>query len=305
MSYTTDDLQNAILRRSFAPAGQLTFTAPELLAMADEVVNTYLLADILAVREEFFVNYVDLAVTAGQQAYDIPARAVAMKVREIHLIGGATLQAGVPVGGTAITNLPRREPEQLTTIGTGSIDSFFLRDDQICLYPTPATSTGVLRVYFFLRPGIHVATSAAGVVASFNTGLAQVTLAAIPSSWATGNAFDLSRKDGGQRPYLGASDLTSSLVSGSTITLPSLPAGLRVGDYVSLAGQTAVVALPPEYRDILAQGVAADALAAMNQPGADKARQTFDAMRKNGQRLITPRVEGEDRRITPVNWFMQ
>lgn len=289
-SYTSTDLLAAIERRTFAPQNQLTYTPAELLAVADEVMQTHLLPDILAVREEFFVSYVDYAVTANQAAYDIPARAIGMKVREVHLLDG-----------DAVTNLPRKEPEQFQTMGTGTPDSFFLRMNQVFLYPVPQQTQKTLRLYFELTPASLVATSSAAVVATIDTATNVVGVASIPGAWATGNVFDLVKQDGGQEPL--AIDLTSTIVASTNITLPSLPATLRVGDYVSLAGETALPQIPPNYRAVLAQGVAAEILESMNQAGAEKARKTFDAMRLTAQKLITPRVEGEDRLITPQNWF--
>ncbi len=294
MTYTTTSLLDAIKRRSFAPANQLTFTDVELLAIADEVMRVDLLPDILKVREEFFVSYTDTAITAGQKAYSISARAVGLLLRDVHYVVGTDVKA----------DFPRKEPEQFTSDALGSPTAFALRNNTILLDPTPGTTVGTLRQLFFLAPGDLVALTAAAVVASIDTLTSTVTLTAIPSTWSTGNVFDLIRQDGGQEPI--AIDQTSTLVSGSTITfasLPSAPFTVRVGDYVALAGQTPLPHMPPNYRDVLAQGVAAEVLDMSNQPGSERARKRYDEMRKTAQTLITPRVQGEDRLITPRNWF--
>lgn len=291
MAFTTSDLLSAIQRRTFAPANQLTYSDTELLALADEVYQSFLVPDIVAVREEFFVRSKDYDITANQTAYNVPARAAGMILREVWYVNGTTITP----------NFRRKEPEELGSSAPGTPDGFWLKYNQVMLDPPPAATTATLRLFFFLTPAQHVATSSAAVIASINTATNTVTVSSIPNAWATGNSFDLLRQDGGQEQL--DIDLTSTLVTGSSITLPSLPDGLRVGDYVSLAGQTPLVVLPAEYRAVLAQGVAAEVLEAMNQPGAEKARATFDKMRQTSQRLITPRVQGEDRLITPVNWF--
>jgi hypothetical protein len=290
-AYTTADLEDAILRRCFAPTGQLTFTTAEILALSNEVLDTYLLPDILSVREEYYVVSVDESITANQAAYDIPVRAIGMHLRDLWVVDGDSITA----------NFPRVEPETVANGGSGTPEGFYLKNNSIILVPYPATTSKTLRKFFSLRPGKHIETAAGAVIASINTGTNTVTVSSIPTAWATGDTFDLIRKDGAQEPR--AIDLTSTLVTGSSITLPSLPDGLAVGDYVALAGETPLPHLPPEYRTVLAQGTAAEILEAMNQPGAAKARERFDKMRETATKLITPRVQGEDRTILPLNWF--
>lgn len=291
MSFTTSDLLDSIKRRTFAPANQLTYQDSELLAVADETLIARIIPDILAVREEYFVTHVDYAITANQNAYDIPVRASAGLIREVWLVDGTTVNP----------NFRRKEPEEITSDAAGTPDGFYLKNNQVILHPTPAVTQRTLRVFFFLTPPRHILVSAAGVISAIDTGNNIVTVASIPAAWATGNIFDLIRRNGGQEPL--SVDLTSSLVSGSSITLPSLPNGLAVGDYVALAGETPLVQTPDVYRPVLAQGVAAEVLASMNQPGSDRAEALFEKLRATAQRMITPRVHGEDRLITPVNWF--
>lgn len=289
MSYTTSDLLAGILRKSFAPTGQTTFETDDVLLMADEILCDDLVPDIMSVREEFFVFSKDLTITANQGEYDIPARAVGMIVREIKIKKGTTL-----------SDLPRIEPEDVDTTETGSPREFYLKDNKIVLHPTPDRTENTLVVSFYLRPGKHVETSAAGLITAIDTSTNVVTVSSIPATWATGNVFDLIKQDGGQQPR--AIDLTSTLVSGSTITLPSLPTGLAVGDYVALAGETPLPYVLPEFRSVLEQGAAAQILSNMNQPGGEKAEAKYKAMRESRIKLLTPRVHGEDRVIMARNW---
>lgn len=291
MSYTTSDLLDSIKRRSFAPDGQDTFSDTELLAMADEVLLTHLVPDIIAVKEEFFVVHEDEALAVDQAAYDIPVRAAGGLVRDVWLVDGTSIDP----------NFRRKEPEEVRSSASDTPDGFYLKGNQIIVDPPPSAATKTLRKSFFLTPSKHVATSAAGVISAIDTDNLIVTVSSIPSTWATGDTFDLIRRNGGQEPL--AIDLTSTLVSGSSITLPSLPANLAVGDYVALAGETPLVQVPDVFRTVLAQGVAAEILESTNQPGADKAKKKFEDMRTAAQKRLTPRVQGEDRMVKPVNWF--
>jgi len=290
-SYTTTDLLNSIKRKSFLPAGQSTFTDEELLAIADEQVMNTILPVLVNVREEFLVYHTDYDIVGGKNAYDIPPRAVGMSIREVAIVDGETIT----------TDIRRIEPEQVVSGSQGAPNSFFLKNNQVVLYPTPSTSAKTLRLYYFLRPSRHVESSDAAQVTSIDTGTNTITINATPSGWASGNSFDLIRQDGGQEPI--TTDHVSVSVAGNDLTFSSLPSTLRVGDYVALAGETPLVQLPAELRSVLAQAVAAEVLEAQNQPGADKAQKTLAKMIDSVQTLLTPRVQGEPRVIINRTWL--
>ena len=291
MAFTTSNLISSVQRRAFLPTNQQTFSEEAILAIGDEAVKSRILPNIMAVREEFFVHPIDQTIVAGTAAYNIHSRSVGLIVREVQIIDSAG----------AITDLPRIEPETVDTTVTGSVDSFYLRNNQIILHKTPSSSPGTLRQQIFLRPGEMVLTTAAGLISSIDTGLNTVTVSSIPSTWATGNIFDFVKQDGGHE-YL-AIEYTSTDVTSNVITFASLPSTLRVGDYVALKGQTPLVQLVPDYQPALAQLIAADMLEWMNQPGASKAKERAEKMLEAAQYSITPRVHGENRVVTPVNWF--
>lgn len=291
MAYTSLNLVSAIERRSFAPANQLTFTQSDILAIADEEIQSRILPRILSVREEYFVTHTDQTVTQGQQSYPIPDRAIGLIAREIKILESS---------GT-LTDLPRVEPENALTTNQGPVDSFYLEQDSIYLYPTPSSSGQTLRVWFFASPGSLIDPADAAVISSINTSTSTVTVSSIPSAWATGNTFDFisSRGSQGYRSI----DNVSTLVSGTDITFSSLPSTLAVGDYVALQDQSPLVQLPPNFRSVLAQCAAAKILMSQNQPGASDADRKADEMLDAAINLITPRVHGDSRVLLPSNWF--
>jgi hypothetical protein len=291
VSYTTANFISSVQRRSFAPTNQLTYTEAEILAVGDEETKTMILPNILAVREEFYVGYVDQPIVAGQAAYDIHARAVGMICREVQIVDT----------NNAVTDLPRIEPEQVTSYAAGNPTGFYLRGDQIILDRPPSASLGTIRQFFFLRPGDLVLTTASAVISAINTGTNTVTVTAIPSTWATGNVFDFIKKDGAQNYR--AIDYTSTNVASNNITFSSLPSTIVVGDYISLQGTSPLLQMPPDYWPVLAQCVAANMLRSSNQPGASEATKMADRMLEIAQKMITPRVQGEDRVVQPINWW--
>ena len=293
MAYTTTQLLANINRRNFAPTGQTTYSTADILAIADEEFRTLLLPEILSVREEFFVDYVDYSLVASQGGYDIPDRAVGMIIREIKYYDASGL----------VTDLNRMEPEDLDHISQESSKpvSFYVQNNQIMLHRIPSSSSGTIRVWFFIRAGDLIKASSAAVVSAINTTTNVVTVSSIPSTWATADIFDLIKGTGGQE-YL-AFDSTSILVSGNDITFSSLPARLKVGDYVSPQEQSPLLQMPYEYRDVLAQATATFIMENMNIPGVDKAKAKLANMIVGARDLVVPRTQGSPRTVLPASWI--
>jgi len=278
--YTTTTLLAAIAQRSFMPVNQNTFTTAEILSAADEEMRTLIVPEILKLREEFFISYFDYTITANESNYEVPPRSVGLQVRAVQLIDSAG----------NVKPLTRINVNEASTTNAGTDTwAFYLLGNQIYPYPKPSSAIGTLRVYYPLEPSKFVETSAIGVITAINTSTNVVTCASVPSSWATGDSFDFTRIGGGQEPW--AIDNVSTLVSGTSITFSALPSDLAVGDYVSLAEETALVQIPSAWRDILAQAVAENILRTTSQPGAERAEKTLSRM------LNTARVSFDNRTI--------
>jgi len=289
MAYTTANLLTSIERQSFAPANQNTFATSDILSLADEVLQTTILPAILDVREEYYVTYADQSIVANTATYQIPARAIGMTVREVHLVGS----------DGAVRNLTRTSMDQLhlrQTTATSTPSAFYLVGDTITLSPTPGSSTGSLRVYYALRPGALVETSAAAVISAINTTTNVVTVSSIPSTWATGTLIDTIAATGSQR-YMQTD--AGPTISGSDLTFSSLPSGLAVGDYLAVAGQSPLVQLPPDFRAVLASLTAAEMLLGMNQPSGQVLYAKALKILESAQKMLTPRVPGEHELILP------
>lgn len=291
MAYTTANLVTSIKRKSFAPTGQRTFQTSDLLQLADEQMLAEIVPHIMSLREEYLVTPLDYTITADKNAYRIPDRAVGAMVREIWIVDGTSINSF----------LPRLEPERINSSQTGTPEGFYLQNNEIILWPTPNTTAKTLRVFFYLHPAEHVETTDAAKISSINTSTNVITVASIPNSWSTGDEVDLIRGTGVQEAL--AIDQTTSSISGTDITLSSLPSELKAGDYVALAGYTPLPQIPKIYRPILAQAVAAEILEDMNQPGASKARDKLNALKEYATKMLTPRVHGADRVIVGNNWL--
>lgn len=289
-AFTTTKLLTSIERQSFAPANQSTFSTEDMLELANEVSKTTILPAIMNTREEYYLFYEDYTIESGVSAYEIPERSIGLTAREVQLIDGSGNIKNL--SRTSIDRLPF-----LTNATTVSPDSFYLRGNEIVVFPTPSSSDTTLRIYYCLRPGDLVDTASAATIATINTSTNVITVNTIPSTWVTGQSFDLIQQNGGHRHL--AIDLTSTLISGTSITLSSLPTGLAVGDFIAMEGESPVVQMPPDFQPILATLVAAEILLSMSQPNGEKVLAKAIRNLDIAQKMITPRVFGENELILP------
>lgn len=293
MAYTTTELIADIKLRAFLPTSQATFTAADVLLLADAEMQTTVLPLIQSLRSEYYVTYKDYSITANQANYDIPVRAVGMTIRDVQYI----------FASGDVKSLPQMDVEQILTTVAGEPSAFYLRQNQIYLFPTPSSTVDTLRVYYHLRPGQLVATTGAGLISSISTGANTATVASIPSAWTSAFTYDLIRQDGASEPL--AIDQAVTTVAATTLTFTStMPTSLRVSDYIALAGQSPIPQMPAELRPVLAQAVAVRMMESMMLPGVDFARSSLDREVKTATSLLTSRVQGESKKIRATHGWL-
>lgn len=293
MAYTTSDLIIDIKLRAFVPTSQATFAESDLLLLADAEMQTTVLPLVLSLGQEYYVTYKSESVVQGQAGYDIPARAVGLKLDRVVLIDAQ---------GNVIP-LPQMEPVYQQVSAQGQVAAFYLQQNALYLYPTPDATTLTLRQYYFLRPSKHILSSSAAQISAIDTLTNTVTVSGIPSAWSTTSTYDLIRQDGGSEPL--AIDLVATGVGAGAVSFAAaLPTGLRIGDYVALSGETPVPQVVAELRPVLAQAVAKRIRMSMRLPGVDDATAQLKLEVENARTLLTPRVESAAQTIMPAHrWF--
>ncbi len=291
MVYTSDALLSSIERKSFAPNGQVTFSPSDILLMSDEALLSVIFPKIINTNEEYFVLNKEYSITADQSSYEIPSRAIGSIARSVQILD----ENGV------IRSIPRLEPDdQVSTVG-GSLRGYFIKDSKIVLDRTPDRTSGTLRVPYFIQPGALVLASSGAVISAIDPATKVVTVSTIPSSWNTGDSFDLISCKG-SHAYRDI-DLVSTMVNGNDITLPSLPSDLVVGDYINQSEESSLVQVPSPFRAVLAQFVAAEIIGNQNQPNGQKAMDKAVGLLGSALELISDRVKGSVRAVQIENWF--
>lgn len=290
LNYTTQRLLADIKRLGHFPTNQNTFQDPDLLAMFDYELQTFIVPMLMRVREGFFTRHVDYAISSSEGRYPIPERAIGSRLDDVQLVIGNYI-------------------EQLRLIQIGQLDSqvgspvgaraFTIQGNDIVLIPIP--TSGILRVYYHTRPSQLVATTACGQILSINTALNQVVVGSVPSTITLTSVLDLVSNTSGFDSE--GENLTLANLTGTTLTFnETLPTDLAVGDWVCLAQQSPIAQIPVEIMPLLTQAVVVKVYEIQGyQKKMESAAVKLQQMQSDLMALITPRVEEAPKVINPPN----
>ena len=294
IDYTTVGLLASIRRRASIPSTATTGSADaDLLAYVNEELQLHMAAQLVQVREEYFLRHSDTALSASTTTYRIPTRAIAGALRNVQLLDNS---------GKPVVQLSRLSQEKLAeyknqtqTVG------YLVEGNLIRLYPTASWGGATtLRLSYFERPSEVVAIgTGARAIQVINTATNQITVSAT-TGFSTATRVDFVRGTPGFETI--SIDALPTNVLSTVLTFSSLPAGLAVGDYVTLAETSPVPQIPAEFHPVLAQRAAIRFLAAVNDTEQlTVARGELGRMEQAIGVLTAPRVEGGPRKIFQMN----
>ena len=269
---TSNELITSILLRSGFPTDNY-FSNAEMLTILNDEMKLVINPLILKLQEEFLLQTKDYTISSSA-VYRLPKRALGGKLRDLKLYDN---------GIYAYLNRLFEEDRYKNLSG------YYINRN--CLELSSDITSGTLRATYFLAPSQLVLTSAAACIATIDSAT-QVTVTALPSTFATTTPVDFVQADG-QCDLL---DIDKSIVSiaGTTLTFAALPTDLAVGDYICLAGQSPVPVIPLDLHPVLAQA----ALCTCLYSKKDKAADAESAKLKNSIQVISemlqPRVESGD-----------
>lgn len=255
MSWTTDQLLEAIRREGRWSSDDPYPTTADLLAVAREELLDFILPALHRRRSEFGVFEQEHAIVAGKQGYRLSPRAWASIVRDASLLDDS---------GRLLCDLVQVSAEELdyhagVTAGVGSLQRFAVVGDKVMLMPTPNASSGTLRLRLLRRPSFLVQPSACSVVLSTPTTVAGTTQFNVSNETviASGATVDLLQAEPGfdtlaiDVPYTRAGIAVS--LPGPVEDYPDL----AVGSYIAPQHQTPVVPGPEELHSALILAVVA------------------------------------------------
>lgn len=293
-SYTTATLLDTIKRKAFIPSIQTTFTNTDLLAIATEEMHNTLLPAIMNTREEFYVVKETLPRVSGvkQMQYDIPSRAIGMSLREV----------STTIGGVE-RNMPRLEIEdKIYDDFSSNSYGFYIKNNSIITF---GSQVGDLNLYYYLRPGDLVETTAATTIVSVDSANKQITVNNIPSGWAVGNKLDVINHNPGFDTKMIGNEITD--ITGTVITFaddfPTKPDAsqiLTANMWVAQESTSPVPQIPVEFFQYLGESVTAYVMESQgDEEGYQRAQQRMKMMLESAQKTISPRVDGESKKFVP------
>ena len=161
--YTSDKLIEAVKRKILAPISQATFTEDDILAFANEEMFISQVPAVMQYHEEYFVYRIQTALVSDISRYQIPERAIGMKLRDLFWSDAS---------GNYFEMTRIQEDDKAyfqRNIGANqAVHKFYLENNDVILTPSVVGDpTGNLNFFIFLRPNQLVRDSRARIFESF------------------------------------------------------------------------------------------------------------------------------------------
>jgi hypothetical protein len=282
MAFDSTRLIDQITLKGSLPEGR--FEPQEILDIAYDALLSEIIPIVLDRKEEYYVKEKLHTIVAGKDSYEIPSRAIGGGLREVKLQLGFVLK-----------HLERVDPKQIEKIETGTPRCFYLKGNDVVLFPTPSVSNDTLRLTYFFRPSKLVPSSEVGKITQI---VGQTVSLSIPTGWTNTDLFDVVKGSAGYDTS--GFDLVADTVdtTANTITFSSaLPDSIAVGDYISLAGESCFPYLPQEGHIALIQCGVTSALESLGDPAAAISAQKADLQKNVLKSLLSVRVLGQPKKL--------
>jgi hypothetical protein len=289
MPITVDQFLERTKRRITVPSNQVLLQNEDMLEMADSALRERVIPLILSVNQNYFVYDHREPLLDGKDSYAIPERAIGRGLRDIKLENGSD---------RAITHMSLIALEDAHRLNVKGVPtSFHFRGDKIVVSPSPAgNSMTLLMSYDMQHSQLCLTTEAAKVVSVSG---AVITCDAIPANITDANLIDVIDGKAGHSAI--GMDLKPIAVTGTEITLEDaelVPAGIKAGDYVSIAKRTPVLMVPMEAEPLLQIHTAEQILYAVGDfEGAQLIASRAMAVEENLKKMLAPRIEGVSTKI--------
>ena len=299
MVWTADDIVSSVKRRAQLPAANGKLSDADILAIADEEVQTTIAQIERRAKEEFNVKSVDTTTVAGQSKYRIPTRAQGAVLRDVLVIDASDNVLDVP-----------QIPLEHADFYEDGADYWWpnsvacaVEGDNLILIPAPTVGqVFTLRFRYYRRPSRLVLTSDAAVD-KIGTVISSTTFrsATYPTNnHSTNDVVDLVQAIPNFDSLV--DDATITINGNDEIVFPAAVSEAVVGDYVCDAGTTPIPQIIAELHPLLVRATLVSVLEAIGDRAAlPPAQAKMQEMMDNAVYLINDRVEGAAKRIVNRN----
>lgn len=296
--YTVDGMVSDVRNDYITPQSQNLFQDTDIVKHLDKAMRTKIIPLINSVREDYWVNNFDQAVTGTSSGYTIPQRSSgAMLVNvvfvdpnnnliELNRLTSKKISSTFPFG----YQLP------LYTYG------FYMQDDKIFLYPQQAqTATQyTLRMIFMRRPNNLTLVSNCGKITNIVSNV--ITVDNIDTTWTTATTFDIIQNFPQFTSIDDDASITNINSATNEITLTSAPTDLAIGMYLCPTLMSCIPQIPYEAYDVLIAATAARIARSLgDSQGLQLAEKNYEEASKDFVKLIEPRVQEATKKIVNRN----
>ena len=162
--YTSNELIKAVQRNINIPLYQLTYTNEDILAFATEELFLAQVPSIMQFHEEYFVFQEEVALVANKSKYQIPKRAIGMKLRDLFYkdANGNLIEMSKvnPDDKAYFQEYSNASPEPI---------HYYVQNNSIIIVPeVSANVRGSLVFTYYLRPNSLVPDENAVICSSFS-----------------------------------------------------------------------------------------------------------------------------------------
>jgi hypothetical protein len=294
--YTAEELIDIVRARAgMGDAETEGTTDTDILNVLNEEAQCTLYPVVQRAREEYFLTRERTSLVSTRALYRIPTRAMQMRMKAVIFVdtsGNRNHLLQIPVANQA----------EFASTDTSTTDpiGYSIEGNYIRLLPIDATGwSGTLEVLYFLRPGEIVLSTACRQITNVSSGV--VTIAASPTTWTTGDTYDV--HSGSSGAELKAWDLTCSAINVATTeftftatdidgsTTGRLP--VAIGDWLCLSETAALPGLPRELHPVLAQAASCRFLESTDPERFQVANAELQALLKRQYELFSDRDESD------------
>jgi hypothetical protein len=161
--YTSDDLVDAVKRDQSFPLTQVTYSEDDILEFANEELFLEQVPSVMEHHEEYFVFSIDVPLEENESRYDIPSRAIGMKLRDLFYVDDQDNL--YPMSNIGAGN---QDFYQMNNSNYTNPQYYFIEGNEIVLVPKMGGDVaGSLRMKFYLRPNSLVLNERAGICENF------------------------------------------------------------------------------------------------------------------------------------------
>lgn len=300
--YLVDEMVTDVRNEYITPNSQNLFQDTDVIKHIDKAMRTKIIPLINSVREDYWVNVFDQAVT-GAASYTIPRRSAGAMLVNVVFVdpSGNTIELTRLTTKKISSSFPFGFQLPLYTFG------YYLQDDQIVLYPQQAVTASqyTLRMIFMRRPNNLTSVANCAQITGITSNVIDVDN--IDTTWTTSTTFDIIENFPQFTSIVDGAAITNIDSGTNQITLSEVPDGLEEGMYLCPTLMSCIPQIPYEAFDLLISATVARLARGLGDAqGSQIADKNFDEAKKDFITLIEPRVQEASKKIVnrnnPFGW---